>query len=320
VRRRKAAKWRAALASPGASAYNRAMPDARDSATPVGSARWSGPALVVLAACGFAVQTTLARLSYEHGANVITLLAVRGLVAVAALYFFFKLMGRSLALPPRLRLVATGVGLITCVQAIGVLGAVHFIPVSLTVLIFYTYPVVVTLVSRFTEHTPLTPLKIGAAIAAFGGVALAVNVSLGTLDPIGVALAASAAVALASTTIIGARVLRGGEPLAIVWQFIVTSTAVFCLLVPVLGGIELPTDGIGWVAFIGSSLGFVFGAMLFYSMLARIGAQRVAMVMNSEPILTIALAVIILGETLTPVQILGGVLVVAAIMVVRLRG
>jgi drug/metabolite transporter (DMT)-like permease len=294
-------------------------PDARDSATPVGTGRWTGPALVVLAAAGFAVQTVLARLSYEMGANVITLLAVRGLVAVAALYLFFRLLGRSLALPPRLRLVATGVGLITSVQAMGVLGAVHYIPVSLTVLIFYTYPVVVTLVTRFTEKAPLTPLKIGAAVAAFGGVALAVNVSLGTLDPRGVALAAAAAAALASTTVIGARVLRGGDPLAIVWQMIVTSTTIFCLLVPVLGGIALPTGTVGWAAFIGSAFGFVFGAMLFYSMLARIGAQRVAMIMNSEPVLTIGLAVLVLGETLTPVQLLGGALVVAAIMLVRRR-
>jgi drug/metabolite transporter (DMT)-like permease len=295
-------------------------PDARVSAAPVGTGRWSGPALVVLAACGFAVQTTLARLSYELGANVITLLAVRGLVAVAALYVFFRLMGRSLKLPRRLRLIATGVGLITCVQAIGVLGAVDFIPVSLTVLIFYTYPIVVTLAARFTEHSPLTPLKIGAAIAAFGGVALAVNVSFATLDPRGVALAASAAVALASTSVIGARVLRGGDPLAMVWQMIATSTTVFCLLVPFLGGLVFPHGLEGWLAFAGSSFGFVFGAMLFYSMLARIGAQRVAMVMNSEPIITIGLAVLILGETLTPVQMLGGALVIAAIVVVRLRG
>jgi len=295
-------------------------PDARVSAAPVGTGRWTGPALVVLAACGFAVQTTLARLSYELGANVITLLAVRGIVAVLALYVFFRLMGRSLRLPPRLRLVATGVGLITCIQAMGVLGAVDYIPVSLTVLIFYTYPIVVTLVTRFTEKAPLTPLKIGAAVAAFGGVALAVNVSLGTLDPRGVALAASAAAALAATSVIGARVLRGGDPLAIVWQMVLTSTTVFCLLVPFLGGLAFPSGTLGWTAFIGSSFGFVFGAMLFYSMLARIGAQRVAMVMNSEPILTIGLAVLILGETLTPVQILGGALVIAAIVVVRLRG
>jgi drug/metabolite transporter (DMT)-like permease len=55
-------------------------------------------------------------------------------------------------------------------------------------------------------------------------------------------------------------------------------------------------------------------------MLARIGAQRVAMFMNSEPVLTVVLAVIILGETLTPVQFLGGLLVVGAIVLVRRPG
>jgi drug/metabolite transporter (DMT)-like permease len=295
-------------------------PDARVSAAPVGTGRWSGPALVVLAACGFAVQTTLARLSYELGANVITLLAVRGLIAVVALFVIFRLMGSTLRLPWRLRLTATAVGLLTSVQAFGVLGAVDFIPVSLTVLIFYTYPVVVTLVARFTENSPLTPLKIGAAIAAFAGVAIALNVSFATLDPRGVALAALGAAALASTALISARVLRGGDPLAMIWQMLLTSTVIFCLLVPVLGGLAFPHGSQGWTAFIASSFGFVFGAMLFYSMLARIGAQRVAMVMNAEPILTIGLAVLVLGETLTPVQLLGGALVIAAIVVVRLRG
>jgi drug/metabolite transporter (DMT)-like permease len=292
-------------------------PDARDSAAPVETGRWTGPALVVLAAAGFAVQTTLARLSYELGANVITLLAVRGLIAVVALFVIFRLMGSTLRLPWRLRLTATAVGVLTSVQAFGVLGAVEFIPVSLTVMIFYTYPIVVTLAARFTENSPLTPLKIGAAIAAFAGVAIAVNVSFATLDPRGMALAVLGAAALASTALISARVLRGADPLAMIWQMLVTSTVVFCLLVPVLGGLAFPHGAEGWTAFIASSFGFVFGATIFYNMLARIGAQRVAMFMNSEPVLTIALAVVVLGESLTPVQMLGGALVVAAIVVVR---
>jgi drug/metabolite transporter (DMT)-like permease len=52
----------------------------------------------------------------------------------------------------------------------------------------------------------------------------------------------------------------------------------------------------------------------FYAGVRRIGAARASIVSTVEPVYTIALAVILFGETLAPVQILGGALVIAAVI------
>jgi drug/metabolite transporter (DMT)-like permease len=52
----------------------------------------------------------------------------------------------------------------------------------------------------------------------------------------------------------------------------------------------------------------------FYAGVRRIGATRASIVSTVEPIYTIAMAVLLFGETLTPLQIAGGVLVLVAVV------
>jgi drug/metabolite transporter (DMT)-like permease len=52
----------------------------------------------------------------------------------------------------------------------------------------------------------------------------------------------------------------------------------------------------------------------FYAGVRRIGAARASIVSTIEPVYTITLAVILFGETLAPIQVLGGVLVLAAVL------
>jgi uncharacterized membrane protein len=52
----------------------------------------------------------------------------------------------------------------------------------------------------------------------------------------------------------------------------------------------------------------------FYAGVQRIGAARASIVSTVEPVYTIAMAMILFGEALTPVQLMGGVLVLAAVI------
>jgi drug/metabolite transporter (DMT)-like permease len=52
----------------------------------------------------------------------------------------------------------------------------------------------------------------------------------------------------------------------------------------------------------------------FYAGVRRIGAARASIVSTVEPVYTIALAVILFGETLAPIQVVGGALVLAAVI------
>ncbi len=57
--------------------------------------------------------------------------------------------------------------------------------------------------------------------------------------------------------------------------------------------------------------------MSFFLAIAMISGPRVALFLNAEPIIVIALAAALLGETLSPLQAAGAVLVVTAIFLAR---
>jgi drug/metabolite transporter (DMT)-like permease len=57
-----------------------------------------------------------------------------------------------------------------------------------------------------------------------------------------------------------------------------------------------------------------------YAGLRRVGPATASIVSCAEPVLTVALAVALLGERLGPVQAVGGALVVLAVLLLQRRG
>jgi drug/metabolite transporter (DMT)-like permease len=57
--------------------------------------------------------------------------------------------------------------------------------------------------------------------------------------------------------------------------------------------------------------------LTFYAGARRIGAAQASLVSTIEPVWTIALAAILLGQTLTPIQLAGGVLVILGVLIAQ---
>ena len=79
------------------------------------------------------------------------------------------------------------------------------------------------------------------------------------------------------------------------------------------GELVLPREPAGWWPLAGTVIAYLVASLALYSSIHRLGAPKVAIVMNIEPIFTITLAGIILDERLTPIQLLGAAIVVSAI-------
>ena len=74
-----------------------------------------------------------------------------------------------------------------------------------------------------------------------------------------------------------------------------------------------------WVALI-ASVSTVMPIVLFMAGLARVGPSTASIASTVEPPFTVALAWIVLGETLGPLQLAGGALVLSAVVLLQLRG
>ena len=84
---------------------------------------------------------------------------------------------------------------------------------------------------------------------------------------------------------------------------------------PVMPG-QIPSGA--WVGLIGVGVGATFIAIqTFYAGALRVGAAHASLIATAEPIWTIALAAILFSVALTPVQLVGGVFILAGVVIAQ---
>jgi len=282
---------------------------------------WFGYGLIILSSLGFGVSTVTVAMAFRDVIDINTANAVRHTAAAGLLFIFMRIRGRSIRLIPRQRFAAIGLGVPLFMTGFGYLGAIRYIPVSMAVLIFYTFPLMVALISRIVEQNPITFIKIVAILTAFLGLVLALGVDRGlVLDWRGIAFALLGALGAALLITISNHALQKTDTEAMNLHAITCAAILFVTFAVAKGG---SMQAIAWGGGIKVSLaGFVLaiGYLTMFAGIARIGSVKSAMLLNVEPLMTIGLAVGLLAEKLTPMQVLGAVLVTGAIFLITLRG
>jgi drug/metabolite transporter (DMT)-like permease len=231
------------------------------------------------------------------------------LVAVAAFA-----MRRSIALPPEERGVMLVTGLATACVGLFYLSSVAFIPVTVAVVVFYTFPILIVLASPFVEGTRLTLPILGIAAMALAGVVLVVGPAFQGLDWRGLALALAASVATAAQFFAAARFRRTGVVAKVFWihLLILPVTLVIGLGTASLHGPQnLALAPLAAAIIVGC---YVVGFVLQFLALTRISALVAGIVYCAEPVVAALTSTVVLGEGLEGIQFLGGALVLAAIV------
>jgi drug/metabolite transporter (DMT)-like permease len=277
--------------------------------TPFSRSPASGIFLIVVSACAFGAMAIFARFAYASGANVAGVLAARFSIAGAILAALMVATrrpwprGRPLA-------VAVGMGAIGYVgQAACFFAALNHASAGLVALLLYTYPTLVVLLSGAFLGERLTAAKLALVALSFAGLALTLGGGHGT--PTGVALGLAAAAFYSVYIVIGARELARTDALASTTVVCLSAAAVLAVSALVTGP-RLPAVWWGWAA-IGAIaiVSTVFSILTFFAGLKRVGPAVASIVSTLEPVVTVALAWLVLGESLAAVQLAGGALVLA---------
>ena len=85
------------------------------------------------------------------------------------------------------------------------------------------------------------------------------------------------------------------------------------------GGFYLPQALLGWLGLVGLTVLYGTAFRLLFTVLPRLGVVGNSAIMNVEPIFALVLAWALLGQTIAPVQVAGGLLVVTTVMWLGLR-
>ena len=100
------------------------------------------------------------------------------------------------------------------------------------------------------------------------------------------------------------------------WTASSAATGIFVVLL-LVGDPHLPHSALGHLGFAGLLATLPLAQLALLAAVDRAGPVVTAVVMNLEPLITIGLAVILLGEHVSAVQLGGAALVVAAIAIMR---
>jgi len=276
---------------------------------------WIGLALLLFSALAFSFHNMLARLAYDEGVTPTTINAARTWAVAALFAVILGARGRWPSVPRPARLAFGLTAICYAIHNPALLVAFQFIPVSLAVLVMYVYPILVAFLAAALGQERVRAYRIVAAAVAFAGVGLVLGVGDGALDWRGVALAGVAAVALAGNIVGAADLNRHMGPLGVPFALSTVGVVVFGTLMVADGGPALPRSAEGWWLFAAATAASPAALIAFYLALPRAGAARSALTLNVEPVLTVFIAMLLLGETLGGYQALGAALIVGALAV-----
>ena len=288
--------------------------------------RWAGISLLLCISVVFGSNHVAARFAFEHGSNVVTAVTFR---ATFALLFVSTLLAAnrvSFALPGATRTRGIVIGVFLLIQSYCIFSAVARIPVALALLAFNTYPIVIALIAWKVEgeRPPLRTLV--AMPVALGGLALALDAGgwsgagangfSGRWDEIGIGVlyACGASLSFSAALYLTTRWLKDVD--GRLRTFLATGTIALVMLAggTLTGAFALPSDATGWVALVLVGLFYAAAVTSLFVVLPRIGVVNNSAALNFEPVAVLAMAWVLLGQTMAPLQILGSAIVVGAIL------
>ena len=285
--------------------------------------KMSGTLFCLASGAAFGAMAVFGKLAYDEGATAGTLLAVRFTLA-ATLFWILVPLRELRAVAPRdirtgLLLGAFGYSL----QAGCYFVALERIDASLLALLLYTFPALVAAAAVAIGRERFGGRHVIAVFLATGGLTLAVmGAGDGALDPLGVALGLGAAVVYSAYILISDGVARRVRP-RVLATFVCTGAAISLLTGSALLGQlrlgELTAAGWGWLGCL-AVISTVAAITLFFAGLERVGPTSAAILSTVEPLVTVMLAFVVFGEQLTSLQLLGGLLVLAAVVPATFAG
>ncbi|HEV2564704.1 MAG TPA: DMT family transporter [Microvirga sp.] len=280
--------------------------------------RSSSPAnglLFALASAGlYGFNIVYARIASFAGASGSAIVVYRVLLMLVLVGIVAAVMRSSLKAAREERGTLLLLGISTAFVGICYLSSVSFIPVTVAAVVFYTFPVLIVLASPFVEGTRLTPALLGVVALAILGVALVVGPAFADLDWRGLALAFGASIATAIQFFAAARCRRTGVMAKTFWiHLLVLPTAA---LISLAAGQLAPPSILALAPFAVAMTigGYVAGFVLQFLALGRITAVAAGIIYCAEPVVAALSSALILNETLAPLQVAGGALVLAAIV------
>ena len=289
--------------------------------------------IVVSAACLFGTLGILSRTANDQGLTPFAWVAWRAGIGAIALWVVIARRRGPRQLLDGIRAATTterGWLLLAVVASAGlnlsIFVAFQRTAIALALLGFYTYPVMVTLVTAALGHERLDAPRLAALILAVAGMVAVVAGGLApgaalAVDALGIGLALVAA--LCQTVFVvanrGYASIRNEEAMGVILAGSMAIAIIVTILTEGVAALAFPLGKAGLLALL-VGVGLFAAALpsfMFLTGIRRLGPVRAGILMLFEPVVGAALAALVLHEGLAPLQLAGGATILAAAILVQ---
>jgi drug/metabolite transporter (DMT)-like permease len=283
----------------------------------------SADLMLVVTMCLWALNFSATKYVLGHGVAPLAFATPR-YAAAAAIFAALTLALEGSLRIGRLDLLALGVcAVLLFVNQLGFTYSLEFSTATTVALVFGTFPIFAGIFAALRGIEPVTRRFVLTAAISFAGVVLVAAGSGGALSASlkGDALALLTVATWAAYSITVAPLMPRVSP----YRISVYALGGAAILLALGGSHQLATESYPsswrvWAAFAFAVLGpLVLTNVLWFTAIDRVGPSRAALFSNLQFFLAAILGIVLLSESVTAVQVAGGVAIAAAIALSRVR-
>jgi drug/metabolite transporter (DMT)-like permease len=278
---------------------------------------WLAIGFVLLVSAAFASGSVAGRVALDAGASVFAVNLLRTSAVLVVLTVYLRARGVSLALPLRRAMAACALGVLIAAYSNSLFAAIAAMPVALAVVTFYTWPLMVGVGAWVVGTERLTwawPLAAGAALF---GLALALDVVHEVPSLTGTLFALAGALGWTVVLLLNPRVVGRADSRPVTFHMMIGATITNLVAGLITESLTPPQSAAGWAGLAGAVGAYCFAIVGTFIAVAVNGPVRTALIMNVEPVASLILSALLLGQVLSPHQVLGAIIVVGSLIVAR---
>lgn len=276
----------------------------------------------VVSAASFGTMAIIVRYMYDAGAAPLQVLALRfGLAAILLGGYTATRRASLLRISSRELLSYGALSLFGYGSAsLCFFYALQYADASVVAILLYTYPSLIVLAELLFTRVRPTRGRVVAILMTFGGCVLVVDPFGGALGvkPMGIVLGVGAGVAYAAFSLMSHRLMETkSRSVMMTYMFAFTSLLATGAAIATGG----PLAPVGWSYALWGLLALLvlvptfLAIVLYLRAVKALGASQAAILSTFEPVFTLVLAFLLLGESLSVSQMFGGILVLGGVLV-----
>ena len=275
-------------------------------------------------AFSFGLITTIAKLTYDEGASPQTVVFFRILagslmMGVWSVMSHRKNLKKIILKSPRFSnlpfaFLVFVIGFCIAGMSLGYLSSVKYIPVSLSVLLFFTFPFWVLILNYFIDGVVVSRSNFLSFVLAFFGLAICLGPSWEVLDWRGIALVLGGALCSAGMIIGASKATKLVSMTDLVFLSNTVGVIFVGLLLYLTDSFSLSHTIDGWSGIAVICILFIIGQLSLFAATKSIGSTQTSLILNIEPLVSIGAAIFLLGENLLFSQSLGVAVILLALI------